>query len=84
MGVIRQFAITSIALGTLALAGGASALAFEGGVDKPPAVQPADQPAVSDVPSDLPSDVPSDAPSAKLPEAGGPSAVLEWLAPHGG
>lgn len=85
MGVIKRFAVSSIVLGTLAIAGGASALAFEAG-DGSPAVQPADRPAdqfapVSDVPADSPADA-SDVPAEELPETGGPDPVWGWIAPH--
>ncbi|MBA3744898.1 hypothetical protein [Sporichthya sp.] len=83
MGVIKQFAISSMVLGVLAMAGGASALAFDGGGGEFPAVQPADEPALpSDVRSDVPSDVRSDMPEV-LPDTGGPSAAWDWFAPHG-
>jgi len=81
MGVIKRFAIWSMVLGTLAMAGGASALAFDGGGQQP-AVQPADEPATSDVQSDVQSDVPSDVPSDLLPDTGGPSGAWSWVAPH--
>lgn len=83
MGVIKRFAIWSMVLGTLAIAGGASALAFDGG--GPGSTEGASAPAVTgpaaiapvetdDVP--LVSDVPSDA------AAEAAAALMRWAAPH--
>ena len=85
MGVINRFAVGSIVLGTLAMLGGASALAFEDGAEQAPAeqrVQPAAQATTSDVPAESPSDVPSEV----LPETGGSisdSDAWRWVAPQG-
>lgn len=85
MGVIKRFAVGSIVLGTLAMLGGASALAFEDGAEQAPAerqAQPVEQPAESDVPAETPSDVPAEV----LPETGGSiydSDIWGWIAPQG-
>lgn len=85
MGVIKRFAVGSIVLGTLAMLGGASALAFEDSAEQAPAqqsVRPVEQPAESDVPAETPSDVPGE----PLPETGGSiydSEVWGWIAPQG-
>jgi hypothetical protein len=84
MGVIKRFAIGSMVLGVLAIAGGTSALAFDGGSAKSPAVQPIQQsPVFSDASSDVRSDVPSDA-TEELPDTGGDSDAYRWMTPHGG
>lgn len=80
MGVIKRFAISSVVLGVLAIAGGASALAFEGESAESPAVQPVDGPAGT---SETPSDVESDVPAEVLPDTGGPSGARGWVAPNG-
>lgn len=77
MGVIKRFAVGSIVLGVLAMAGGASALAFEDSGTKAPAVTPVEAPAQVD------SDVESDVPAEELPDTGGPAAVSGWFAPNG-
>jgi hypothetical protein len=78
MGVIKRFAVSSIVLGVLALAGGASAFAFNGSSDESPAAPAQEQTtSASEVHSDVPSDVPG------LPETGGPAAASRWFAPHG-
>lgn len=82
MGVIKRFAVSSMVLGVLAMAGGASALAFEGGTAESPAVQPVGEPSRG-LPSDVTSDVPSDVPSEVLPETGGPAGAWDWFTPHG-
>ncbi len=75
MGVIKRFAVGSMVLGVLAIAGGTSALAFDGAGSKSPAVQPANEPVeYSDASSDLTSDVPSEV----LPDTGGDSDALRW------
>ena len=79
MGVIQRFAVSSMVLGVLAMAGGASAIAFESGGESP-AVQPAGQPAPS---SDVSSDVPADNASDVLPETGGSDASWNWFTPRG-
>lgn len=87
MGVIQRFAVSSMVLGVLAIAGGASALAFEDGGGESPAIQPADQAALSSDlasdASDVSSDVISDEPSEVLPDTGGPDAARGWFAPNG-
>jgi hypothetical protein len=93
MGVIKRFAVGSIVLGSLAMLGGASALAFESGAEQAPAeqpVQPVQEPTTSDVPAETPSAVPSatpsDVPSDVLPETGGSisdSDAWRWIAPQG-
>jgi hypothetical protein len=84
MGVIKRFAIWSMVLGTLAIAGGASALAFDGtgssgsteGTSAPVLTEPVAAAPVEtdDVP--LVSDVPSDA------AADAAAALMRWAAPH--
>jgi hypothetical protein len=80
LGVMRRFAVYSMVLGVLAMAGGASAFAFNGSSGVP-AVQPADEPADA---SAVSSDVPADVPTEVLPETGGPDAAWRWATPHGG
>ena len=84
LGVMRRFAVYSMVLGVLAMAGGASAFAFNGSSGGVPAVQPADEPAqASAVSSRVSSDVPADVPAEVLPETGGPDAAWRWATPHG-
>ncbi|HUR73798.1 MAG TPA: hypothetical protein VMZ00_05945 [Sporichthya sp.] len=80
MGVIKRFAVSSMVLGVLAMAGGASAFAFNGSSTQAPAVRPADARAL---PLDLASDVPPDVPSEQLPDTGGSDSAWRWLTPHG-
>ena len=81
MGVIQRFAISSMVLGTLAMLGGASALAFDQDSAATPGSSAPEQSdsLVSDVPSDVPADLVSDV----LPETGGPDAARGWIAPSG-
>jgi hypothetical protein len=75
MGVIKRFAISSMVLGVLAIAGGTSALAFDGSSGQVQGVQRAEQPTqFSEASSDLTSDVPSEV----LPDTGGDSDALRW------
>jgi hypothetical protein len=88
MGVIKRFAIWSMVLGALAIAGGASALAFDGtnAATGTPASAPveaapvATEPTVVDeTPVDetpLVSDVPSDA------AADAKAALMRWTSSH--
>ncbi|WP_019876825.1 hypothetical protein [Sporichthya polymorpha] len=86
MGVIKRFAIGSTVLGVLALAGGASALAFDGG-STAPGSRPASQQlqdrggSASDA---IVSDVPAASDSDVLPDTGGSDASARWFRPHGG
>lgn len=85
MGVIKRFAVGSIVLGTLAMLGGASALAFEAGAEQGSAEQPV-QRADQAFESDVPAETPSDAPAEVLPETGGSiydSEAWGWIAPQG-
>ena len=94
MGVIKRFAIWSMVLGTLAIAAGASALAFDGtsshatsdattapAVAEPAAEAPAgtDTVAPAAVTLDLPPIV-SDVPSDAQVAAA--EALARWTAPH--
>ncbi|GAA0637922.1 hypothetical protein GCM10009547_47910 [Sporichthya brevicatena] len=89
MGVIKRFAIGSTVLGVLALAGGASALAFDGGSstggNRPASQQLQDRggSASDAVSGAFESDVPS-SDSDVLPDTGGSDASARWFRPHGG
>lgn len=78
MGVIQRFAVSSMVLGVLAMAGGASALAFESGGGTAPVSPAPERASISDVVSDVPSDSPE-----MLPDTGGPDAAVGWFAPRG-
>lgn len=83
MGVIKRFAVGSMVLGVLAIAGGTSALALDGEGGKSPAAAPLEEAPTFSQASDVPSDVPADDPSDVLPDTGGDSDASRWFSPNG-